>query len=173
MSLNFGSSTWLIAPVVLVLLRLLSIEATAAYAQKAGGVLVYRTGSALRILIGGGIVFFAYQVIDSLGSEKGWVIGMLSGILIFLSFAWPSVLTISPTSISQRRWWRRSVTIPWSEVTAIEKNSVGDLQVFGRMGEYVVFTRYHVDPAGFETEVRQRAKLDQTLDASRRPSLHL
>lgn len=158
---------------VLVLVRLLSVEAALAHVQIKKDVLVFRCGWGLRILVGSGILFFLDQIVGGLRVEKGWVIGMLVTILMFLAFAWPSTLTIGPDGVSKHQWWRSAVTIPWGKVTAIERNSVGDMQVFGSEGQTVVFTRYHVDPTRFELEIKRRANLDRTMDASAPPTLRL
>jgi hypothetical protein len=90
-----------------------------------------------------------------------------AGLIISVgALAWPSTLWLTDTGIEQRRWWRPKVVIPWNEVTAIQANKGGDRAVFGISGNHITLTRYHADPIGFEFEVRRRANLKETLDAS-------
>jgi hypothetical protein len=161
---------WL-APVGLVLIRLFVVEARLAQTQAQGGILVFRTGVGFRALIVVGTAIIGWQMVREFRTAETWVLCMCSAILLFAFFAWPSTIAVGVDSVSQHRWWRKSVRIPWSEVTAIQKNAVGDMQVFGIKGQTITFTRYHVNPARFEEEVKERASLTSTIDASALPTI--
>jgi hypothetical protein len=74
-------------------------------------------------------------------------------------------ITISDLDVGSHVWWRRTRTIPWNEVSGIEKSSSGEIQVFGKNGQCIGFTSRHVDPWRFQDEVMRRAKLNPVIDA--------
>jgi len=171
--MNTNSKIWWIGPLVLILIRVLSLEVALAHAQAKERALVFRTGFGLRLLIGVGVAIFSVQIVKSYGKESGWVIGMGVAIVGLTLLGWPSTLTVDTTAVTQHRWYRRPTRIPWDEVTAILRNKVGDMQVLGKSGRSITFTRYHVDPARFQNEVMRRGRIDTVIDPSAPPSLRI
>jgi hypothetical protein len=79
---------------------------------------------------------------------------------------WPPLVHIDDHEVTQKWWWRRKVAIPWSEVSLVEENGVGEYQIYGTDGRAVLFSRYLVDSQRFRQEVRIRAhrKVAKTSD---------
>ena len=119
------------------------------------------------------MALFGVQLVKSFGKEEGWVLVMGAAIFVLLALGWPSTITVGPVGVSKHRWWRTTITIPWTSVTAIEKNAAGDMEVFGSEGQHLTFTRYHIDPSRFEIEIKRRANLERTIDAAAPPHLQL
>jgi hypothetical protein len=94
-------------------------------------------------------------------------------IVVAACFAWPTTIAVGEAGVQRHVWWRPTLTIPWNEVSGIEKTAGNDIHVFGDHGQCVNFTRFHVDPVGFQSEVLRRAKLKRVIDASAPPSLRL
>ena len=166
------TNIWWIGPFVLVLLRVLYAEAKYSRAQRVEGTLVFQAARGVRMLLTIGIVGFAGGIIASVKREEPWILIAASALVVFFCANWPSTITIGPDGIRRQLWWRATLIIPWSEVSAIEKRKGGDFQVFGKGGDSIVFSRYHVDPNLFEAEVVRRSNLKGTTDASAPPSLH-
>lgn len=158
--------------IVLIAIRLLYIEADLAHAKVRRGVLVFRAGLGIRLLIGAMIVGLSTLIVKEFDTEEWWV---LSGSALFVVLGlviWPSV-TITETGVDRQIWWRRVRSIPWNDVSGIERSASGEIQVFGKKGQRISFTRYHVDPWRFQDEVMRRANLKSVIDASAPPTLRL
>jgi hypothetical protein len=132
--------------IVLIAIRLLYIEASLVHARVQKGTLIFRAGLGMRLLIGGMVIGFSALIINELRTEEWWV--LLGGALFVVLglIIWPSIITISDLGVGLHVWWRRARTIPWNEVSGIEKSSSGEIQVFGKNGQRIGFTSYHVDP---------------------------
>jgi hypothetical protein len=127
---------------VLVAVRLLYIEAGLAHARVQKGTLIFRAGLAARLLIGGMVVGCSALIIKGLASEEWWVLAILGLFVVLGLIIWPSIITISDLGVGSHVWWRRARTIPWNEVSGIEKSSSGEIQVFGKNGQCIGFTPY-------------------------------
>lgn len=167
------SNIWWIGPLVLTLLRLLYTEARLTYASAKGDRLIFRAGIGLRLLFGVGIIGFSALTLSSIGHEEVWLLTMGAAFVIAGCFSWPATIMICEHGVQRRLWWRGSLTIPWSEVSGIEKNAGGDIQVFARSGQSITFSRFHIDPTRFLEEVKRRAKLNTVINAAAPPSLLL
>lgn len=152
-------------------MRLLYVEARLTHVRAKGSVLVFRAGLGIRLLFGAGIIGFSALTIGSVGREETWLLVMMAIIVVATCFAYPTTITIGEIGIQRHVWWRSTQTIPWNQVTGIEKNAGDDIQVFGDHGQCITFTRFHIDPVGFQDEVMRRAKLKAVIDASDAPSL--
>ena len=128
------------------------------------GAIIFQA-SVLRLLVDGGIVGLTFLIIRDAAGEKWWIIFGGVFVVVFFCLMWPSTITITNAGLEQRRWWQRTRSIPWSEVTAVLKNSDGEILVVGRH-DRVGFTPYHVDPQRFLNEVMSRAKVKTTVDPS-------
>lgn len=158
--------------IVLIAIRLLYVEASVAHAKLRKGVLVFRAGLGVRLLIGAMIIGLSILIVKEIDTEEWWVLWGGALFVILGLVVWPSVITISETDVSQHTWWKRVCTIPWREVSGIERSSAG-IQVFGKQGQCIGFTRYHVDRSRFQSEVMRRANLKNVIDASAPPTLRL
>lgn len=165
------SNIWWSGPVVLIVLRLLYAEAVFGRAQDTGGALRFSAAAGVRIALGTGITGIVVASIVSAGREESWVIVGATALMLFLCFMWPTTITLNNSDLRQHSWWRRTVRIGWTDVTGIERRAGGELSVFGRNGETIAFSRYHVDPRRFEAEVLKRANLEGVIDASRPPTM--
>jgi hypothetical protein len=161
---------WLGA-VVVIAIRLLYIEASLGHAKASHGALVFRASWSMQMLLGGMIVGFSVVIINGLGREAWWVLSGLGLFVLLGLFVWPAAIAVTDTGVEQHTWWRPARSIPWDEVSGIEKSSYGEVQVFGRSGQCINFSRYHVEPWRFQNEVMRRARLQGVLDASAPPSL--
>lgn len=166
MPIESHSDYWSKGPVVLLVLRLLLWEASAERARRRGTATVFPGSLGGRVMVAFLVIGLAWLILKRWDQEEGWILALAGGIQLFAALAWPSTIWLSDTGIEERRWWRPRKWIPWNEVTAIQANAAGDKAVFGRSGQYICLDRFHVDPVGFEYEVRRRANLRETLDAS-------
>jgi hypothetical protein len=165
------SNTWWIGPIALLALRLLYAEARFARAQVNGQEIVFRPTAGLRLIVWIGIVGLAAAVAMSEEAEESWVYGLAVGLLVLFCFGLPSTITLGRDIIRQEAWWGRRTSIGWASVGALEKRSGGEFHVFGREGQAITFSRYHVDPVRFVREVLQRANLPGVVDASEPPTM--
>ncbi len=166
-----ASNSWWIGPLVLMALRLLYLEAQLARTAIKGRNLIFRGGLGLRLLLAGCIVGVSVLISTSIGSDESWISIGLGCFVVAWCFAWPVTLVIGDDGLRRSVWWRRASVIPWKEVTGIERNIGGEIQVFGKDGKCITFTRFHVDPSRFQDEVMRRAGLREVLHASDLPSL--
>jgi len=90
-------------------------------------------------------------------SSQAWERMALAAIGIGIAAGWPAIVRIDPNEVSERWWWRRSVSIRWNDVSSVEENGVGEYQIYGKDGQIIHFSRYLVDSARFRQEVRARA----------------
>lgn len=169
--MNSTSNIWWIGPLVLTLLRLLYMEARLTHSSAKGNLLIFRAGIGIRVLFGIGIIGFSTLTLSSIGHEEVWLLAIGAALVICGCFAWPATVMISEQGVQRSLWWRGALTIPWNDISGIERNAGGDTQVFGKSGQSITFTRFHVDPARFVEEVKRRAKLNHVIDASAPPSL--
>jgi len=165
-----SSDLWWIGPLVIVLVRMLSVEGRLAHAEVKKHLLVFRGARGMRLLLAGAIAVFLYFIAIGYHSDPGGA-AFLAGIVVLNCLAWPATITISDMGIEKRRWWRSSIKIAWSDVCGIQRSASGDLGVFSKNGEGMDFSRYQVDPFRFQEEVMRRGKLDKVIDASAPPRL--
>ena len=165
---------WWQGPIVLLVLRLLYFEAVLARAEARHGALVFRAGKGARILFLATVLFSLVAIVSiAVRQEDLWLIMIPTAFLIIAAFSWPAAVVIAQDAITQKLWWGRTVRVGWLDATGIEKHAGGELNVFGRHGETIAFSRYHVDPQRFEAEVLRRAHLEKVIDASRPPTIGL
>jgi hypothetical protein len=165
-----SSDIWWMGPLVIVLLRMLSVEGRLAHEKAKKNLLVFPGSRGMRLILGGEIIGFLYLIATGYRSDPGSAAGA-AGFVVLSCFAWPATITISDAGIEKRRWWRKTIKIAWSDVCGIQRNASGDLGVFSKNGEGMDFSRYQVDPFRFQEEVMRRGKLDKVIDASAPPSL--
>ncbi len=164
--MNTTSNMWWIGPLVLKLIQILQTEARVSHGKATRGAVVFRAGLGSRLLLLIGISGFAALTFASIGREESWLLAMGAAIIIMTCLTWPATITLDKNVIRRTIWWKPSVVIPWGEVSGIEKNTAGDIQVFGNRGQCITFTRFHIDPWRFQDEVRRRAGLTKIINAS-------
>ncbi len=165
------TNVWWIGPGVLVVLRLLYVEANAARASRRGDSLVFRGTAGLRLVLLVGIVGLLTAILIAGRNEELWVLLLAWGFIIAMCFGWPATITIGGDAIRQSVWWKPTRTIHWNEVTAIDKRASGEAEVYAKDGQSILFSRFHVDPGRFEQEVLRRAGLKRPIDGSSMPSM--
>lgn len=166
MLIDAHSDYWPKGAIVLLVIRLVAWEATTERAKRRGEVLVFRGALAHRAVLGIGSSIAAWSMVSGWQNEEPWVLAILGVFAALGAFAWPSTVSLSSAGVEQWRWWTSKTLIPWSEVTSIQSNRSGDCRVCGSSGKWIALSRYHVDRVLFEGEVRHRAHLEKTLDAS-------
>jgi hypothetical protein len=149
---------------VFSLVQVLSILARHGRASVRQDAIVFKA-PVLRLLFGGGIVGITLVIVRDGSQEEWWIVLCLVLFVFCCCLLWPSIITITDTGIEQRRWWQRTRSIPWSEVTAVLENSYGEILVLGRH-DRIGFTPHHVDPQRFLDEVTSRGKIKKTIDPS-------
>jgi hypothetical protein len=167
------SNIWWLGPLGLTVLRLLYFEARLSRARSKGGLLVFSASIGVRLLFGVGVVGFATLTVLGIGHEEAWLLGASTAIVVCLCFAWPVTITLGPDGIAREAWWRSRLIIPWSAVTGIERASGGEIEVFGKQGQNITFTRFHIDPPRFQSEVMRRANLKDVIETSGPTTLRL
>ncbi len=166
-TVSMHADYWPKGAIILLILRLVLVEASTERAKRRGTSTVFR-GSPHRAeyAIRRARRFFAWTMLTDWKGENFWVLaGGCLFVCLFL-VAWPSTISLSDAGVKKSWWWGRRIVIPWEEVTAIERSAGGDLAVFGASGRRVTLSRYHAAPAVFEFEVKRRAHLKETMDAS-------
>ncbi len=153
--------------IVLIAIRLFYLEASPSRSKAKDGALIFRAAAGVRLLFGGGIIGFCVLIINGRNTEEWWVLS--SGVLFVILWClfWPSTITLDGLGVSQYAWWRRVRSIPWHDVSGIERSASGEIQVFGKQGQIIGFTRFHVDPQRFLDESIRRAGLESVMDASK------
>lgn len=162
---------WWVASLVLVVIRVLSVEARLAHAERIKSALVFRATLGIRLMIGGAIIGFSTFILTHFGDQDRWAIVGLAGFVVLSCLVWPGTISITDFAIEQHIWWRRTAIIPWSEVSAIERSPSGDYSVYGVNGQKIAFDRFHVDGSRFRSEVQRRAKIKGVLDSKAPPTL--
>ena len=171
--MDSNSNIWWLGPLGLTVLRLLFVEARLTHVRAKGNLLVFSTGLGIRLLFGAGIIGFSALTVSNVGREETWLLAAMAMIVVAVCFAWPTTITVGEAGIQRHVWWRPMLTIPWDQVSGIEKTRGDDIHVFGDHGQCINFTRFHVDPVGFQDEVLRRAKLKGVSNASDPPSLRI
>jgi hypothetical protein len=97
---------------------------------------------------------------------------MLAGFILLGLFAWPATISLTAHAIQKHVWWRRTLNLPWDDVSAVEKGNSGYIQVFGKTGQSLTFSPNHADPERFVEEVKRRAGLTAVINGSAPPGLH-
>jgi hypothetical protein len=147
------------------------MEARLSHAKHKSGLLVFPGVLAMRVISACGIAGFSIGIFLSVGHEETWVLALAAILALGWCFGWPTTISLGADGLRRHLWWRKDVFIPWTDVSGIQKNKGEDIEVFGKSGQSISFTRFHTDPLRFETEVKLRAKLDRTLDSAMPPSI--
>jgi hypothetical protein len=147
--MDSNSNIWWLGPLGLTVLRLLYVEARLTHARVKGKLLVFSAGLGIRLLFGAAIIGFSALTAWNIGREETWLLVMMAVIVVAVCFGWPATITIGELGIKRHLWWRPTLAVPWNEVSGIEKNAGGDIQVFGDHGQCITFTRFHVDLLAF------------------------
>jgi len=159
------------APLVLIGMRLLYVEAGLSRAKSSGKSIVFRGALGLRILFGVAIFYTTWTVIAAVGHEESWVLILGEVIAALFCLAWPAVITIDDIGVSKKRWWRPMKTIRWDEISGVERDGAGTYSVLSTGLKAIDFDKYHVDSSRFVSEVLMRANLKSVIDSSAPPSI--
>jgi hypothetical protein len=152
--------SWLTILCVLLAVRLFALEALAERAKRTGGITLYRAPLGLRILLGTGIIGMVYgagAVALSKNLRQDWWVSVLSlSLAIFCASQWPSDLGVSKSEIYEKKWLGlRKKTFPWKDVASSALASDEDsVWVVAKSGATIKHTTYHVDRAGFISQMK-------------------
>jgi hypothetical protein len=147
---------WLM-PLVFACLASLRLVALGSKARVRGDRIEFSGTLFHRLLILFSSAAAAVVLIMTWRTSESWERLALAAIAVGITVGWPPVVQIDNQDVTQKWWWGRKVSIPWSEVVSVEENGVGEYQVYGDHGCAVRFSRYLVDSQRFRQEVRMRA----------------
>jgi hypothetical protein len=152
--------SWLTILCALLAVHLFALEAMAERAKRTGGITLYRAPLGFRILLGAAIIGMVYGAGAVALSEDfkrdWWVSVLLFGLAVFCASQWPADLGISKSEIYEKKWLGlRKKTFLWQDVAssavAPAENSVW---VVAKSGATIKHTTYHVDRAGFISQMK-------------------
>jgi len=153
-------ASWLTILCALLALHLLAREALAERSKRTGETTLYRAPLGLRFLLGGAIIAMVYGAgAVALSKElrrDWWVSVLLLGLAIFCASQWPADLGLSKSGIYEKKWLGlRKKAFLWEDIAssaaAPDENSVW---VVAKSGTTIKHTAYHVDRAGFITQIK-------------------
>jgi hypothetical protein len=153
-------SSWLTILCALLAIHLFALEARAERAKRTGGITLYRAPLGLRMLLGAAIIGMTYGAGTVALSEDfkrdWWVSVSLFGLAVFCASQWPADLGVSKSEIYERKWLGlRKKTFLWKDVASSsllpDENSVW---VVAKSGATIKHTSYHVDRAGFISQLK-------------------
>jgi hypothetical protein len=156
--------SWLTLLCALLAVHLFALEALAERAKRAGDTTLYRAPLGLRILLGTAIVSMVYGAgAVALSKElrrDWWVSVLLLGLAIFCATQWPADLGVSKSGIYEKKWLGlRKKGFLWEDIAssavAADEDSVW---VVARSGTTIKHTKYHVDRAGFVTQIKTHCR---------------
>jgi len=78
---------------------------------------------------------------------------------IVLLMALPPAIALTPTAIERRLWWKKLNRIPWTDVSSIQRNPVGDYTIYGLQQPPIFYSRYYIDGSRLALEVARRTNL--------------
>jgi hypothetical protein len=152
--------SWLTILCALLAIHLFALEAMAERAKRTRQTTLYRAPLGLRILLGTaiiGMVYCAGAVALSKELRRDWWVSvLLLGLAIFCPFQWPADLGVSTSGIYEKKLLGlRKKVILWEDVAssavAADEESVW---VVAKSGTTIKHTKYHVDRAGFITQIK-------------------
>jgi hypothetical protein len=109
--------------------------------------------------------------VRAIGREETWVLVISALCVALVSLAWPSTFLCTPSVLVRTLWWRPRMLMPWGDIVQVERTAGGDLNVYDTQGRCLCFSRFHVDPRRFESEVLRRSNLKAAIAASELTSL--
>jgi hypothetical protein len=140
--------------------HLFALEALAERAKRTGGITLYRAPLGLRILLGAAIIGMVYGAgtvaLSKNVRRDSWVAVLLLGLALFCASQWPADLGVSKSEIYEKKWLGlRKKTFLWKDVAssavAPDEDSVW---VVAKSGAAIKHTTYHLDRAGFISEMK-------------------
>jgi hypothetical protein len=140
--------------------HLFALEALAERAKRTGGITLYRAPLGLRILLGAAIIGMVYGAgtvaLSKNVRRDSWVAVLLLGLALFCASQWPADLGVSKSEIYEKKWLGlRKKTFLWKDVAssavAPDEDSVW---VVAKSGSTIKHTTYHLDRAGFISEMK-------------------
>jgi hypothetical protein len=152
-----SSNIWWIGPLVLVLIRIIVLEARLSRASRKRQALVFPLALSFRIGLWSAIALFTFLILRELHTEEPWLLWMGAALAICLSMALGYSFVCTETNVTRKLWWLRDSTIAWTDGVDFEHTAGGDFNVYGKYGQRLCFSRFHVAPGAFEAEVRRRA----------------
>jgi hypothetical protein len=125
------SNVWWIGPLVLVLIRVVVGQARKAMAIRQCDSVVFGVAPLFRWLGGFFLVAMCLLFVRDFRHEESWVLVTGAVGVGLFCLAWPASFICSGTGLVKHIWWRRAISLPWSEVVQLEETQGGDLNVYG------------------------------------------
>ena len=164
-------SMWWKGPLIAAALSFFYEQARSSRASRSGSALLFRVSLPAQILFGVGISTLVVVFVADKEPRELWLNALGIAIILALCLAWPSTITVDQSGVTSKVWWRPKAKISWETVVALEKNTGGDMKIYGSEGTVIGFTRYHADPDRFEAEILRRAELNRTTRADAQVSI--
>jgi hypothetical protein len=156
-----STSSWLM-PIVFAGIASIRLIAVGSKVRVTGDRLIFVASLPHRLIILLGSAGAFAVMIFTWQSSQPWVrLGLGAGAL-GIALGWPPTIVLDRQGIQRKLWWRSQCAISWSEVSAIEENGVGNYQVYGQGQSSIMFSRFHIDPQRFKSEVIARTRLKVT-----------
>ena len=120
----------------------------------------------VRYTLGFGLVLVAVLLSYAIGREEIWVVCLGFVFLLLISLAWPATYICTSSGLVCQFWWKPQRKLDWGEIVQVEHTQGGDFYIYDRSGRRVCFTRFHVDPATFESTVLRRTGIERAMQSS-------
>jgi hypothetical protein len=157
-------ASWVTILCVLLAIHLFALEALAERAKRTGATTLYRAPLGLRIVLGAAIISMVYGAgTVALSKEPGrdwWVCASLLGLAIFCASQWPADLGVSKSGICEKKWLglHKKVFL-WADIASSTVMPDEDsVWVVANSGAIIKHTKYHVDRAGFISQMKTHCR---------------
>jgi hypothetical protein len=156
--MNEHQGIWLM-PIVFGGLAALRLVALGSRVRGKDGRLAFTVSLPYRLIMLLGEVGVGGVLLLNWSNSEIWERLTLSAISLGLALGWPSKLVLDEQGIERILWWRPLIQIPWKDVVSIEENGAGEYRIYGRDKPAIDFSKFHVDPQRFISEVLARTHL--------------
>jgi small-conductance mechanosensitive channel len=102
------------------------------------------------------ILVVVYVMTARIYTAPWWVYVVFFATIAFIVAQMPGTITLTPTAITQRFWFRPSKAIQYNEVMAIQSLRAGTTRVFGDNRATITHTLNHSAAAEFQQELERR-----------------
>lgn len=158
--------TWIVIVVALVAVHFAMREAIFERASVRKARISFPPVYSLRAMFWVGIPAFSFatfKVAGEIQSPMDWVYPTFGvGLILLTFFSVPGTITLNDEGISVKNpLGLRVKRLFWQEVTSVASSSARKtITVYGRDGNSITHTQFHVDPQRFLFELRRHVKVD-------------
>jgi len=146
-------------PIVFGGLAALRLVALSSRVDAKGGRLTFSVSLPYRLVFLLGETGLVVALLLTWSNSTVWERVGLFLLAVGLALGWPSKLVMDEQGIERILWWKPKVRIPWKDVTSVEENAVGEFRICGRDQPAIDFSKFHIDPQRFRSEILARTKL--------------